>query len=58
MANVLDSFVLELGLDPAKFEKGSKAAIAGWAKTKEEAVKAGRALRKVARRLAIALKSD
>lgn len=44
MANVLDSFVLELGLDPAKFEKGSKAAIAGWAKTKEEAVKAGKSI--------------
>ncbi len=57
MANVLDSFVLEMASIPAKFEKGSKAAIAGWAKTKEEAVKAGKSIEESGRKPVIASKS-
>jgi len=39
---IVDSLILELGLDPSKFDKGSKAAILSLGKTKDAAVSAGK----------------
>jgi hypothetical protein len=42
MATVVDSLIVELGLDPSKFTKGQKEAAASFAKTKEEIRKTGK----------------
>jgi len=42
MPTVVDSLIVELGLDPSKFEKGQKAALLSFAKTKDAAQAAGK----------------
>lgn len=42
MATVIDSLIVELGLDPAKFTKGQKEAAAALTKTKDEVRKSGK----------------
>jgi len=42
MPTLIDSLIIELGLDPSKFEEGQKKAVAGLVKMKDEAAKAGK----------------
>jgi hypothetical protein len=42
--SVIDSLVVELGLDPTKFTKGQRQALDAFKKTKEEAVNSGKAV--------------
>lgn len=42
MANVVDSFVIELGLDPRSFTEGQRAALDAFKKTQEAAVQGGK----------------
>lgn len=42
MATVIDTLVVELGLDPAKFTQGQKDALAAFKKTREEAIASGK----------------
>jgi len=42
MPTLIDSLIIELGLDPTKFEEGQKKAAAGLVKTKDAATKAGK----------------
>lgn len=51
MATVIDTLVIELGLDPTKLTKGQQQALAGFKKTQEEALKSGKAIEGAAERV-------
>lgn len=51
MATILDSLVIELGLDPTKLNKGQQQALASFKKTQEEALKSGKAIESAAGRV-------
>lgn len=55
MATVIDSLIVELGLDPAQFTKGQKTAAEAFAKTKEEAVKSGKGIEEASEKAAQSL---
>lgn len=55
MATVIDSLIVELGLDPAKFTKGQKDAAEAFAKTKEEATKSGKGIEEASEKAAQSL---
>lgn len=44
MATVIDSLVVELGLDPSKFTKGQREALDSFRKTQEGAIKSGKSI--------------
>src|SRR3979490_1522309 len=44
MPTVIDSLVVELGLDPKNFTKGQREALDAFKKTQEEAVKGGKSI--------------
>lgn len=55
MTTVIDSLVLELGLDASKFTKGQRDALDAFKKTQEEAVKGGKAVEEQSRKSLTAL---
>lgn len=57
MPTVIDSLVVELGLDPSKFSKGQKEALDRFKKLQEEAQKGGKATEDGARRVEAAFTS-
>lgn len=51
MATILDTLIVELGLDPKKLTQGQQQAIASFKKTQEEALKTGKAIEGAAGRV-------
>lgn len=52
MPSVVDSFIVELGLDPATFNKGQRDALSAFKKTQEEALKGAQNVESSAKRVA------
>lgn len=52
MPTVIDSLIVEIGLDPAKFTSGQKAAIKSFSDAKDAAVKTGNAIEETGKRSA------
>lgn len=52
MATVIDSLIVELGLDPKNFNKGQKEAASAFLKTKDAAVKTGKEIEDSSKRVA------
>jgi hypothetical protein len=50
MPTVIDSLILELGIDASKFSKGQRDALDAFKKTQEEAVKGGKAVEEQSRK--------
>jgi hypothetical protein len=55
LPTIIDSLILELQLDPAKFQKGQKDATEAFVKTKEEALKSGKGIEESSDKAAQAL---
>lgn len=55
MATVIDSLIIELGLDPTQFDKGQKAAGAAFLKTRDQAVSAGKQIEEASKKTADAI---
>lgn len=51
MATIIDTLVVELGLDPKKLTQGQQQALASFKKTQEEALKSGKAVERAAERV-------
>lgn len=51
MATIIDTLVVELGLDPKKLNQGQQQALASFRKTQEEALKSGKAIEKASERV-------
>ncbi|WP_454813765.1 hypothetical protein [Labrys neptuniae] len=56
MPTLIDSLIVELGLDPTEFTKGQKKAAESFLKTKEEAVKSAKAIEEAGKKAADSIK--